>query len=354
MSSLESRDSVDARALLQRVATDVRDATLEILWQQWRIVGAMTTVSRARVDSSVSAQPIALIDPEALVLASLLRASDEPRVLDIVRDWTTRNSTLLSVQRMNNLVERYPEALQGQLTRRVAWLATIASEAGKDPRWRPLAKHWADSAHLEPLFVATQASRASGESVPHATRTKSRATPARLISPATLLFRLRLGLGVGIKADAIAYLLARTDMWSTVRDVSEALCYTPVATRRAIDDLAAARLIDVREESPARYRAHTDDWKALLLLQNTGVRWGGWQERFAFVAAILHWADEARDRPLSPYAFGVHGRALLERHRSAFALDDVAVWGEHTAVSDWSAFVAAAVRDLLSAMRETL
>jgi hypothetical protein len=75
-----------------------------------------------------------------------------------------------------------------------------------------------------------------------------------------------------------------------------------------------------------------------------------WHERFLFIAAFLHWADEAGERPLSAYAFGANGRRLLEGHRAAFERDLGTVWSTHSPVDDWGSFVSEAVRSLGSWM----
>ena len=96
-------------------------------WRQWRTVGAQT---------SAKARGRALVDPEALVLLSLTLMEHERRLADVLVDWMAWNSDLLSVQRMKNLVTSYPESTRDRL----GWLAGVALKAGKDLRWRPLAK----------------------------------------------------------------------------------------------------------------------------------------------------------------------------------------------------------------------
>ncbi|MEO7521356.1 MAG: hypothetical protein ABIW79_06020 [Gemmatimonas sp.] len=166
------------------------------------------------------------------------------------------------------------------------------------------------------------------------------------------MLQLRLGFGVGVKADLIAFLLASGEQPATVRDIAEATGYTVAAVRRAADDLATARLTESRDGQPAGYRATYEAWAPLLGLRDRPQRWAHWHERFQFATALLHWADAARERPLSVYAFGAHGRDLLERHRPAFERDRVAVWSVHAPVQDWGALVSETVRALATWMEE--
>lgn len=332
--------------LLEQLAVSARSALLDVLWRQWRTLGAMTHVVKASADVHVLGSTPTLIDPEALLLQSLLLTSDEPRLIAVLRDWVTLNSPLLSVQRVNNLVAKFPVPLQGQLTARLTWLAAVASTQGKDARWRTLAKDWISAGDHE------DALRDAATERPKRLNTASkgmRAIAAPLTAPESLLLRLRLGLGVGIKADAVAYLLTRHAEWTTVRALADALTYTPVATRRAIDDLAESRLIDVRESSPVVYRARAAGWKGLLGLKESTPRWGAWLERFTILADVIQWADDVRGRPVSAYAFGVQGRRLLERHRSTLEQADGASWGRHSVIDDWGAFVDSTIRTLISA-----
>ena len=290
------------------------------------------------------------------MLLSLTLIQTERRLGDLLRDWGARNSDLLSVQRVKNLEANYPEPIRRPLVQRLAWFAAVARDEGKDLRWRSLGNEWADvEAHGagpkgEPGEFGGVGAREHGAHAPRGALTRSRATRARLTSSATLLLRLRLGFGVGVKADLLGFLLARVEAWATVRDIADAIGYTVAAVRRAAEDLAAARLIEALDAQSASYRAMYGAWAPLLGFEERPPRWASWHERFVFVTAFLHWAEAARERPLSAYAFGAHGRQLLEQHRSAFERDFVAVWSEHSTVQDWGAFVRQSVRSLAAWM----
>ena len=71
-----------------------------------------------------------------------------------------------------------------------------------------------------------------------------------------------------------------------------------------------------------------------------------------FATALFDWAEVARERPLSDYAFGALGRDLLDQHRSAFELGLIANWSEHSPITDWGAFVMQSVRSLAECMVE--
>ncbi len=327
----------DARDQLDALAARLRSATLDVVWRQWRAVGA-STAGRARLRG--------LVDPEALVLCSLGLVEAERRLADVIRDWAVENSPLLSVQRANNLAPQYPPDVRARL----AWFAQIAVADGKDARWRSLAsgatRDVGDGGGRDALTDAVRAN-------------KPRTVRATLADPAALLLRLRLGFGVGAKADVLAFLLgaegAAGGTWTSVRALVHATGYTTAAVRRAADDMAAARLIRVTRGSPTgytQYGADRDAWMPVLQLADAPPPWRSWHEQFAFVLAFLAWADAARARPLSAYAFGARGRDLLERHRPAFERNLITVWSEHTVVENWGSFVAQAIADLAGWMED--
>lgn len=316
----------DTTVNLGRLARELRAAALEVLWRQWRVVGGQ---------AATRGHAKAIVDPEALVLISLTLMRNEPRLGDLLHDWTVLNSDLLSVQRLKNLAASYPEATKTRLS----WLARIASEQAKDLRWRSLL---ADVQPGHDPVSESELVRAN----------KRRAIRVRLEEPATLMLRLRLGFGVGVKADVLVVLIGKAGEAATVREMSGETGYTVAAVRRAAEDMAAARLVHATTGQPVTFRADPKAWAGVLGLSGGVPMWRSWHERFAFVAAYLSWSEAVGARPFTPYTFGVKGRELLERHKAAFERDHVVVWSEHSAVPDWGAFISGAVAAMSRWMRE--
>ncbi|MFY7921846.1 MAG: hypothetical protein ACOVSI_05475 [Gemmatimonas sp.] len=334
---------------LAQLAERLRQAVLNVVWQQWRILGAGTTTGRTRVvESDRHDHQHALVDPEALVLVSLTLLEEERRLGDVLHDWCVHNSDLLSVQRMKNLEADYQAPTRQSLAQPLAWFAAVATDKAKDHRWKSLA-HTPKGADAEQAY-----GRQFGSHAPGGAKTKSRAVRARLKDPAALMLRLRLGLGVGIKSDLIAFLLARGGGWATTREMTEATKYTVAAVRRAAEDLAAARLIESVDDQATRYRVSVDQWGPLLGVHGRPSSWESWHERFLFTTAFLTWAADARQRPLTAYAFGANGRRLLENHRAAFGRDQLVLWNAHADVQDWDSVVDETVRQLASWMEEAV
>ncbi len=274
------------RELLEGLGERIRDRATNVVWMQWAALGS----------GAVSQRPVrAVIDPEALVLASLGLVDHERNLADLLGWWAGAGPGLMSVQRMRNLSESYPDRVR----HRLAEFAGYAWKVGGDHRWKALA----------------------GESVEAAPERVER--PARLEGPGAVMVRLRLGLGVGIKADLLSALLGLEGWW-TVRAVTEATGYTSRAVRRAGEELARGGWIEASPASPAEYRARGERWLELLGLEEAAP-WRHWHGQLSFVLAVDAWlrAGEWREQELS--AAERTARTLVDEHRSAFKWAEVAV-----------------------------
>jgi hypothetical protein len=280
-----SSDS-SSEATVATLRDTVASATAEVLWRQWNAVGG---------SASTRARATALVDPESLVLMSLTLGPLEPRLDDLVSDWIALNADVLSVQRMHNLVSRYPAPTRARLTA----LARIALQEAKDHRWKPL--------------LAT-------DTVPiERRRNKRRAVRVPATESTALALRLRLAFGVGIKADLLAFLLCAHEAAATVAAIAAVTEYTPAAVRKAARDLAEAGFVrsvtHVGGDSALRYRTVRAMWSCLIAQTP---RWVDWKARFIFVASFLDWTVEAQGRHLTEYVLESTLRDLIGQHAAAF------------------------------------
>ncbi len=281
------------------LASEARDASLKCLWRQWQAIGATVTgLGKAN----------AIVDPEVLILTSLWMLDFEPRLADVTASWVKVNSSLLSIQRLRNLRDEYPKVVSNRLSA----LGAIGVEEGKDLRWASLRNR--------------QAEDFGGRDK------KVRAVEVGSPSWATLLLQLRRGLGVGVKADVLTFLIGTSGSggdWSSVAMIAEATRYTPAAVRRVADDLAAARFIRVPSTADSdrgvqrMYNADPTAWAQLLRVGVAHIGWGYWLERFLFIIDLLIWITSLSEREVSPYARDVEARELLTKHNAAFLRDRV-------------------------------
>jgi biotin operon repressor len=311
--SADTSDS--ANALLAELSNTVRQAATDVVWLQWRALGAQTA-TRGHAQS--------LVDPEVLVLTSLTLSTAEPRLRDVLTDWVVLNASLLSVQRFKNLNAQSVASIQPL----VGAFARLVLTDAKDVRWRSLARDDANG----PEFTRRS--------------NKARARDAAFDDAAALWLRLRLALSVGIKADTMAFLLGSTGAWASGRAIANATSYTLPAVRRAVEDLSQAGLVVERKhaQKAVEYSVRHQPWAEALGLDRAVPVWRNWHDRFTFVTAFLAWAEKSEGKTVSRYAFGALGRELLDRHASAFDEDDVDAARAKRKTVDWPAAVERAVR----------
>ena len=271
------------------------EAALGAVWVQWRAVGGMVSTDRPAHST---------VDAEALVFASLALLPHERRLADVLHDWVVRNSTLLSVQRLKNLARAFPASTSSHSVDIAGW----AVREGKDFRWRRLAS-------------TAELVRDDADKSDHQVR---RATTPDLRSPPAIMLRLRVGLGIGNKADVLSFLLGNGGRTATVREIAEAIGYSIHALHRTVDDLALAGLIDATDYSPARYGVHRKRWRTLLGAERLA-EWCHWDRVYSLVAEFDHWTRETSARKVSEYAFGVRARELIVQYREVFRRAGVGV-----------------------------
>jgi hypothetical protein len=276
--------------MLANILKPLQESATQVVWQQWQAIGATASSPR---------KARAIVDPEALVLLSLGLRDYERRLWDILAWWGAAGSPLLSVQRIKNLVSRYPEPVG----LRLGEFALLAFETGSDFRWKALT---------------------GSNHGPKVRRQKKGRAEPEVIEPSALVLRLRLGLGVGVKTDILSYLLGIRGSWASVKDMAAATCYSNRAIRRAAEEMAAARLIYAKAGTPTEYHVYPQLWAQLLEIREPIPSWRFWHAPFAFVAHCLQWMEENISRDAT-YVMSSHARDLFERHRQAFTWNQIAV-----------------------------
>ena len=256
-----------------------------------------------------------IIDPEALLLVSLWLLPREPALWPTVHDWVARWSDLLSVQRTRNIARAYSDAVQGELRA----VAVTAHERGKDFRWSPVIKGGGARARGD---------SDEGDAAPVRKDSRPPLPFDRLAveRDALLVLRFRMAFGVGARADALAYLLARGTAWSTVTEIALATGYTPSAIRRALDRMAEADIVLMVDDGMTRYRCDPMRWTALLGLQCTVASWRYFLQHFTFVASFVDWAESVSRRKLTSFAIMDGLRTVARTFRPTDDRDALRVW----------------------------
>lgn len=299
------KSDAEALALADDLADLATDAATEAAWRQWAALGSTGAGGRnPQGDERVAT----VIDPEALLLASLTLLPHERRLADFVRWWAESGAALLSVQRTRTLQAQMPEALYETepLADALAAFAASADRAG-DRRWR----------------------RHAGEAPLEGRPGKGTERP-NLSDPAALLLRLRAGFGVSAKADLLAVLLGRGGRPATVKALAEATGYSTVAVRVAAEEMVLGRFVEATGDYPSAYVAWgAERWAALLCphAEPDPNRpraalpvWGPWAPVYGFLLDVAAWGRRAAEAGWSAYVAGSKARDIAERRGPALRL----------------------------------
>jgi hypothetical protein len=267
------------------------DAAVKLCWRQW---GAVASGSDAQDEART------IIDPEALLLASLALSEREPRLRELSEYFMYSLSSVLSVGRTNRLLRQAGHETASLMR----YAASLAAHRGGDARWKKLASTTAPGLPMSLQF-------------------RQQMKP-RYGRPAALVYRLRMGLGVGIKADLLAFLIG-TGEWVSAREVASAIAWNGVAARRALEDLVLAGFIESSEPAdwhPTRarqYRADASRWRDVARLGRHPARWGYHFERLGFVIRIHDWLSGPNaGQWWDDLELGNWARLWMEKYSAAF------------------------------------
>jgi len=266
---------------------------LDIIWNQWANLGSMANPTSGH-------EALRIIDPEALILASLVFQSAEKRINEVLDWWAGAGTPLLSVQRMKVLATNTNSSRKDLFVH----FAELASRYG----YRSWAKYAEKVTRLPDGFQRSELTL--------------RGCP-------TLLLRLRAAFGVGAKADIIALLVGTSGREVTVSTISTHLSFTQTAVRDALKEMAMAGLVRESISRPATYSTSRKPWLELFQPGEEGHRhhpkWVMWSALFDFLISAKQICLTAAKSDQNSYVSASRARDLVESHRNAFEFHDVFV-----------------------------
>jgi DNA-binding transcriptional ArsR family regulator len=288
---------------ISELRDEFQESLAGFLWDEWAQMGVSASTSRHDTWAT---------DPEALLLLTFEVGRGEPRLFEEVLDWMLVNERLLSVQRLRNLVaddedRRLIEAVLGWLgqNRRRARLGARSgspkTEGQPQPFFRGSLLQVPDP---DPAFLAQGFLKPRTES-----SGKSRAPDVRL--PINFAFRLRLLLGVGVRAEVARALLTTDAPWMNVQALAESTAYAKRNVQEAVSSLAAAGFVDSRMVgNENRYEASARWAEFLEVDRPPGSE--DWPQLFRAYRLVLRWLVDRTTQGLSDYLLLSSARTLIE------------------------------------------
>jgi hypothetical protein len=287
---------------ISELRDEAQERLASFLWAQWGQMGVAANSDRR--DSWAA-------DPEALLLLTFEVGRGEPRLLDEVLDWMDFNERLVSVQRLRNIAG--DEAGRGLVEAVLGWLGQNRRRPRLGARSSP------GTGEPQPFFRDSRlqvtepdpAFLAQGFLKPH-TEPSGKSQAPDLGLPINFAFRLRLLLGVGVRAEVARVLLTTDAPWMNAQALAASTVYTKRNVQEAAASLASARFVDLRMVgNENRFVAPRSRWAEFLGVAHLpGSR--DWPQLFRAYSRVLRWMDDPGNRDLSDYMLSSRARTMVE------------------------------------------
>ena len=261
------------------------ERVLDILWSQWSAVGTYTNVPPFGT---------AVIDPEALICATMWFGRYSPRLFDEAIDWLSVNDALISLDRLKSIARVFSGDTRATLGAALDYLWKVEGKTkfrGKSSRWekeRPkkreaLFRSWPEKgepAHGkgDEVFLEWGFDRGRVE-----LRGMSSAPP--LGNTANLRFVLRDLFGLGVRAEVATYLILVGQGNSS--KVAKAVSQNQRAVYAVLDDFARGGFAHKREAGRETvFAVDTRRWSRFIELKENA-RFIQWANAFSALQEIL-------------------------------------------------------------------
>lgn len=279
---------------------EVQKALVGFLWDEWGQMGVSASTKRRDTWAT---------DPEALLLLTFEVGRGEPRLFDEVLDWMFVNERLLSIQRLRNLAIDDADQMLAESV--VGWLsenhprARLKPKPGKpeDPqaffRGSRLKVSDPDPAFLSQGFLKPRSEPSGKSQAPN------------LVLPINLAFRLRLLLGVSVRAEVARVLLATDTPWINAQALARSTAYTKRNVREAATSLASAGFVyshSIGNENLFKASPRWPDFLGIDRLPGSK----DWPQLFRAFRQILRWLSDPANQGLSDYMLLSGARTLVE------------------------------------------
>lgn len=265
-----------------RIREKLHESLLYLLWDQWVALGFEGHGNGKGIPF--------IIDPEALLLASLRFAMNEGRFGEAVSGWLHRNGEMISVQRLKNLQMATRLAPYGELGELAGFME------GKGYRsWKSLAS--LDSADALEDFSPNGFS-------PGTTRLTSQAPDTKKAE--NLLLRMRLMFGISARPEILAWLL--THRSGHAAGIARGTGWFSKSVQAILNDLEKAGMLVARNVGKRKEYSKSSRNEFWDALGKNGARWFTQPFFYLGVHHVLR-ALEASER----HGISDHARAIAMR-----------------------------------------
>jgi hypothetical protein len=287
---------------ISTIRDEAQEALVDFLWGEWGQMGV--SASTERRDSWAT-------DPEALLLLTFEVGRGEPRLFEEVLDWMLVNERLLSVQRLRNLaVDDVDRALVESV---VGWLGENRPRSRLSPK-----PGKAEDDDLQPFFRKGRlkvsdpdpAFLAQGFVKPRS-KPSGKSQEPDLTLPINLAFRLRLLLGVSVRAEVARVLLADDRPWMNAQALARSTAYAKRNVQEAATSLVSAGFVLSHSIGNENLFEASPRWPDFLSIDELP-ELKDWPRISRTLRRLLRWLVDPGTRELSDYLLTSSARTLLE------------------------------------------
>jgi hypothetical protein len=287
----------------RQLADSIRAELTAFAWNEWSQLGVFTDEGRPSPWTA---------DLEALILVSLRIGREDPRLFDAVLDWMVVNEHVISVRRLRRMAV--------QDTQRRLIDAALAAVGQTRPQQRFTAKGGHDASSPEPLFPNVAAhgrdrdpAFASFGFARPPFHPRGQASRPDLTKPIAFALRMRELLGVGVRAEAMTFLLTVDAPTATAQAITESAFFAKRNVQEALASLTragAAEAWDVGGQH--RYQVNHSDWAKLLNIEGRFPEHRDWPQLLGSLDRMLEWLDDPKTETLSPYLLASASQDMLD------------------------------------------
>jgi len=267
------------------------------VWQQWCRLGVSGT-SRGKGKW--------LIDPETLLAFTSEVGRHDARLFEQVLGWLVVNGSWINTQRLSAVMKQDRTGSPAVVGAIAAWMC----DHDKSLKWRGIARRNVGDAFnpAELLFRTASAGAMPVLKEPSShfrtyglireeVGTRGTAKPVNMNDAVNILFKSRALFGIGIRADAMVYLL--TTEGGHARRIADLLGYNHARVQEVLTGLANAGFISVRATGRAKhYWIDRKRWAGILCSEESALpQWVNWRPLTRGLTVIWReaWAlDEER------------------------------------------------------------
>lgn len=227
---------------LQQRYERLTERTIDLMWRQWLSLGANLSGDPARR---------AMIDPEALLMATCTVGRYDTRLFDEAMDWLGGNYSRLSSSRMVQVMSAYPVEDQRVLAAVEQWVSKfvdvetvvkgVRSKVARPPenetRWLWLLERETTPSRPDEIFEAWGYLRG-------APRIRRHSGSPDLKNEANAMLTARAMFGKGARADVLAYLCCSEKGPKNTLSISKKVKYDQKAVYRALVQLTETGVVE--------------------------------------------------------------------------------------------------------------